>query len=249
MPRLLCGPGIRARDVLGRLSGERPFERPWMAKYIDLAMTIDASATRQRLGWSPRERLLILNRMPFLVENRKSDILEWNRRNRAAFKAVRIEDNLRVHWMLQKHETEILDAYHAAHTGSESGGRFPTYQERFPPADLEWNRRLLMHELMSAVRTGDKSILTSYCADLAVRRYHEGFPAGEVCAALELLNVVCLRVLRRDRETDGMQSLLRDHITKTLRYGCDRAQETFELLEESRVRRERVRGGSPPVVS
>ncbi|HMB08082.1 MAG TPA: hypothetical protein VKP69_30675, partial [Isosphaeraceae bacterium] len=76
MPRLLCGPGIRVRDLLGRVLGERPFERPWMARYIDLRMTVNAGWSRGVLGWEPRPRLEILRRMPFLIENLKMEPLE-----------------------------------------------------------------------------------------------------------------------------------------------------------------------------
>ena len=31
MPKALCGPGMRVRDLAGRLVGHRPFERPWIA--------------------------------------------------------------------------------------------------------------------------------------------------------------------------------------------------------------------------
>ena len=54
MPRPLCGPGMWARDLFGRLTGDRPFERPWMSEYIDTVMAIDASRTRRRLDWAPR---------------------------------------------------------------------------------------------------------------------------------------------------------------------------------------------------
>ena len=50
-----------------------------MARYIDLEMTIDASRTRASLGWAPRPRLELLRRLPFLIENLKTDPLEWNR--------------------------------------------------------------------------------------------------------------------------------------------------------------------------
>ena len=79
VPRPLCGPGMWSLDLLGRLIGKRPFERPWMARYVDKAMTIDASRTRSILGWEPRPRLQVLRRLPFLLENRKTDPIEWNR--------------------------------------------------------------------------------------------------------------------------------------------------------------------------
>src|SRR5271166_1497603 len=79
MPKLLCGPGIRVQNLLGRVLGERPFERTWMAEYIDQQMTVNAAWSRATLGWEPRPRLEILRRMPFLIENRKMNPLEWNR--------------------------------------------------------------------------------------------------------------------------------------------------------------------------
>jgi nucleoside-diphosphate-sugar epimerase len=86
LPRALCGPGLWARDLAGRLRGRRPFERPWMARYIDTEMRVDASATRQRLRWEPRPDLSILARLPFLIENMRTDPARWHARNREAMR-------------------------------------------------------------------------------------------------------------------------------------------------------------------
>ena len=110
LPKSLCGAGMRARDLLGRALGERPFERPWMAKYIDLAMTVDASQTRGRLAWAPRPRLEILRRLPFLVENRKTHPTDWSCVNLAAMKSVNVHLNLQIHRLLETHEEEICGA-------------------------------------------------------------------------------------------------------------------------------------------
>jgi len=82
VPRWLCGPGIRTLDLAGRLLGDRPFERPWMARYVDRSLEIDASRTRQKLGWSPRSSLGILERIPFMIEHRGADPVQWHGRNR-----------------------------------------------------------------------------------------------------------------------------------------------------------------------
>lgn len=82
VPRWLCGPGIRTLDVAGRLLGNRPFERPWMAGYVDRSLEIDAARTRQKLGWSPRSGLSILERIPIMLEHRKTDPVQWHGRNR-----------------------------------------------------------------------------------------------------------------------------------------------------------------------
>ena len=55
-PRFLAKPGIRLLNLAGRFSRELPFERPWMADYVDMKLTVDSSSTRRRLGWAPRVR-------------------------------------------------------------------------------------------------------------------------------------------------------------------------------------------------
>jgi hypothetical protein len=87
-----------------------------------------------------------------------------------------------------------------------------------------------VRQLFNAVRTGDKSVFMTYCRDLAVRRFHQGFAADEFCGAVELLNLICMRILRRDPASEGMRQQILDYLTMTLRYGCDQAQETFEEL-------------------
>ena len=225
----VCRAGIWGLDALGRITGQRPFERPWMADYIDREMRVDSSVTRRLLNWSPRPRLGLLRRVPFLVENLKTDPHEWIARNQAAMKAVWASDYLKIHAVLLTHETEILETFHSALTASERREQFPSYH-RLAAAEHDWNHRLLVRQLFNAVRTGDKSVFMTYCRDLAVRRFHQGFAADEFCGAVELLNLICMRILRRDPASEGMRQQILDYLTMTLRYGCDQAQETFEEL-------------------
>jgi len=53
-----------------------------MAGYVDRSLEIDAARTRQKLGWSPRPRLSVLKRIPFMIEHRKTDPIQWLGRNR-----------------------------------------------------------------------------------------------------------------------------------------------------------------------
>jgi hypothetical protein len=177
----------------------------------------------------------VLRRLPFLIENRKTDPIEWNRSNRAAMKQVTLRTNLLIHRLLERHEEAILEEYGAALVGPGREARFPSYQG-LAADEHAWNHRVVLRHLMNAVRTGEKAVLTAYCRDLAERRFGQGYQSTEVCGALETLNRVCFKVLRRDRETDGLQPELRDHITMTLRFGCDQAQDVFEELELERQR-------------
>jgi hypothetical protein len=209
-----------------------------MVRYIDTEMRIDASATRARLDWAPRPRLAILRRLPFLIENLKTDPVEWHRRNREAMKAASVPLNLKIHWLLQKHEAEIIDEFNALLTRDDTKGRFARYGI-FTAEEHGWHHRLVLRQLANAVRTRERGIFIAYCRDLARRRLAQGFDAGELCGALELLNLVCFRVLRRDPESKPLRQDIYDYVTTTLKLGCDQAQEVFEEHEAQQKRRAR----------
>jgi len=230
VPKALCGPGLWVRDVVGRLTGHRPFERAWMAEYIDTVMAVDASRTRRRMDWAPRPRLEILRRMPFLIENLKTDPVTWAELNRAAMKGVRVPANLKIHWLLEQHQETVMHDFVELLTGPGGRDRFARYQA-LTPAELEWPVRLIYRNLLSAVRTRDKGVFMGYCRDLAEQRLKEGYSATELCGALEALNLVCWRALRRDPESKGMRDAIFDYVTSTLRSGCDQAQEVFEVAQ------------------
>jgi nucleoside-diphosphate-sugar epimerase len=239
LPKAMCGPLVRARDLFGRIVGNRPFERPWMNESIDTVMTVDANRTRLRIQWAPRPRLDILRRMPFLVENAKSDPLLWAELNRAAMKTVHVPTNLKVHWLLEQHQDAVMQEFADLLTGQQGQERFARYQS-LPREQVEWNTRLIYRSLLSAVRTHDKGVFMGYCRDLAEQRLKEGYTANELCGALEALNLVCWRVLRRDPESSGMRQALFDYVTSTLRSGCDQAQEIFELAAAREQRAAKV---------
>lgn len=229
MPSPLCRLGVWGRDLLGRLLGDRPFERPWMVRYIDSVLAVDATHSQQRLGWQPRERLLLERRMPFMVEYRKTDPVEWQRRNRAALKEVRLRDNLRLHRLLEKHHDMIRTRFREGMKGADGARLFASYQD-VPDPILEWRFTVILRHLLNAARTGERGVFTSYCRDLAAKRFEEGFDALEVCNALGLLGRTCLEVVGDDPEYRGLEQAMRDHLTMTLQFGCDQILETFEQL-------------------
>jgi len=231
MPKLLCGPGMWLRDVAGRVTGERPFERPWMARHIDLSLAVDASRTRRRLSWSPVPRLHIVRRLPFLIENFKTDPLEWNKRNRAALKQVRVRAFLVIHALLERHEGAIREQFTERILGPEGRARFPSYQE-FSHDEHQWHHRLVLQRLMDAVRTRDKAVLMTYCRDLAEHRISQGVSEDELCGVLQTLHDVCLEVLRRDPEAADLDAAMHDYVSTTVQFGIDQVQEVYEQARE-----------------
>jgi hypothetical protein len=244
IPRFLAGPGIRIRCLIGRLTGSMPFERPWMAKYVDKKMTVDGTYTRKRIDWQPRARLRLLRRMSFLLENLKADPAEWNQRNRAAMKHVRMRPNLRVSALLTRHREEISTRFTAALREHASMGALPSYGE-IGSEEHRWNHRLILRHLINAVRTRDRSVFLAYCEDIAERRWEQGFSSEELCGALDLLNEICIDVLSADPESREVAPWFYDHITVTIRFGTDHVLEVYELMDDQKRRREHTGPVSP----
>jgi len=230
LPRWLCRAGVWSRDMLGRVLGNRPFERPWMVRYIDRRLTVDASRTRIRLGWIPRARLEIGRRMPFLIEHRKTEPVEWHRRNRAAMKHIEMRPNLLIYKVLEKYQQSICERVNEVLESDEAGRLFPRYRAAGPER-LSWRHTVALRNLMNAVRTAEKAVFLAYCRDLAARRHAQGVPRDEVCRALELLHQVCLAHLLEDPELERYHRAVHDHVTMTFQFACDQVAEVYENLD------------------
>ncbi|MDX2473566.1 MAG: NAD-dependent epimerase/dehydratase family protein [Candidatus Krumholzibacteria bacterium] len=221
-PKPLILPGIVIMGLFGKMMKEAPFEKPWMAKYVDLKMEVDASRSRQLLDWQPRERLGILSRIPFLIENRKYDPVDWTKRNRDAMKLVRIRPNLKIHSLLEKHKDEIaatfIEAIKDKYTSYHSMG----------DKEHAWSQRLIMRNLRNAIRLRVKADFMSYCRDLADLRLDQGFDGKELVGALYTLNEVCLDVLAKDPDADDMQPYIPTCITMTIRFGIDQVKDRID---------------------
>ncbi len=81
MPKSLARPGIVMREMLGRFIADMPYERSWMADYIDLKLNIDASRTHRRLDWTPSPELNILKTIPLMVQNMQDNFYLWQERS------------------------------------------------------------------------------------------------------------------------------------------------------------------------
>jgi nucleoside-diphosphate-sugar epimerase len=229
MPKPFARVGMHGTNLVGRLLGERPFERPWMADYLDLAMRVDTSTTRQRLGWSPNPRFSILRRMPFLIENLKTDPIEWNRRNLAAMKAVHVANHLRIFQLIEEHEDELVRASVEHCLSPERHASFPTYHE-LSREDLTWAAQHTYLHLKNAVRTREKALFKTYCDDIARRRFAQGFSADEVVQIIQLKHDSCVRVLLNDPRVRGLEDALHETVDMTFRLGIDQVQDTFDEL-------------------
>ena len=66
-----------------------------------------------------------------------------------------------------------------------------------------------------------------------------------MCDALRELNRICFKILRRDPEAEGLRPDIYEHVTMTLTWGCDEAQQVFEHFEARRRKLRECTGESP----
>jgi len=230
MPGLISRLGLVTMDLAGRLQGNRPFERPWMGRYIDLRMNTDATRTRHRLAWEAMPRLDVIRRMPFLVENLKNDPIEWHRRNLAALKTVHLQPNLKLLYLFEAHERRILEASVSQVLDPQGESLYPTYRRLLGEDELRWAKRQLFLQLKNTIRTRDLSIFKAYCRHLAERRHRQGFSSEEVCRIIAGERDLCIRILRSDPGAADLAQAIHDHITMTFLVGLDEIQDAFDVL-------------------
>lgn len=230
IPKILCPMGVHMRRFFGNFTGHRPFESPWMCRYIDLQMNVDFAKTSKLLGWTPRPRLEMIRRIPFMVENFRSEPAEWHHRNTAALKVAPLLQHLKIHNMLKAHEKDIKSTITSLIRSSDGKRRFPGYSN-LPPDEQRTSRRQLFMHLMNAIRTRDKSLFRTYCQELAEKRFEQGFDLREVAEIFSVWNKVCIDILSEDSAMKELPfHVLRDYITITLQFGIDEIQEVYEQL-------------------
>jgi len=233
MPSPLARIGVWGRDLLGRLLGTRPFERPWMVEFIDERLEVDATRTHELLDWRPRERLRMDRRMAFLLDHRKMDPIEWTGRNRAAAKEPKVRPNLRIHRLIERHQDEIRERVIDALV-SESEPIVPSAR-KVNRQVIEWRFTVAMRHILNSVRAEERGLFLGYCRDFAEKRYRDGVPVEELVAVLRTLDQNCRAVIRRDPESEGLGSAIYAHLSMTIEFGCDQVLEIYEDLSGEEI--------------
>ena len=221
LPRPLCRPGIWLREVVGRATGSRPFERPWMADYIDRRMEIDASRTRRRLEWRPTPRLSLLDRLAFLIEHRRDNPMEWYRRNREALEHLQLAPNFRIYRLVKRHEARIEQRLSEALLEREPCAGV-TSEQRL------WDHRQTLRNLVVSVQTGENEPFLGWCRDLAERRVVQGCDMEDVTDALRIVDRAVVEVLRSDPEAADLEGAVGHHVSTRVEFGIDRVMEVYE---------------------
>ena len=226
VPKPITATWLHFQDIAGKAIGHRPFERPWMARYIDRQLTVDASRTQRRLDWAPRSRFNVLRRMPFLVEHLRTQPLRWNKVNHAAMRKEETGYGLKIQWLLEKHQDEIcrrqVDALLA-------DGAFGTYR-RFDRQEMCERVLGTISSLRRTIRTREMEPVGGYCLGVARERFEEGFSVTEVCDAFASLGAICIETLKESESSPGLERALTERISMAIQFGIDEVLDEYETL-------------------
>lgn len=224
-PRALAAVGLHLLDLLGKLGGKPPFERPWMARMIDRRLEVDAHRSHVRLGWAPRARLDILRRIPFLIENQFGDPGSWTARNEAALHLDVLPSQVRILRLLEERSAELLEAFTRAISADPES--FPHYAH-VGPIEHEGNLRELLRNLAHSIRSRRRGYFRTFCHDVALRRARQGRDQAELRAALHTFQRVLLEVLDRDPRAAALAPELHELIAHTIDFGLDGVEAGYE---------------------
>lgn len=231
LPKWLSAIGVWIRDFLGRLIGKRPFERPWMVKYIDLKLPVESSYTRKTLEWEPNPRHHIMRRILFLLENLKNSPVQWHQKNTDALTKPSLDrPNLILAEIMQRMREEITHRISDHLTSPDHVDRFKRYYDLQHPAKVKWYVETVYNLLIASVRNGDRYELIHYARSLANIRSQEGFKAQEVCQALITTGKHISSALLALPETEGMKLLIHDWITLSVQLAIDEVEDSFERI-------------------
>lgn len=230
MPKLISAFGLISMDVLGRIINQRPFEKPWMIKYIDTQMNINPTASHELLNWKPIPRYHIMRRLIFLIENMKANPYQWDAINfESLHKRTMVAPNLIIYEQMFTYREDILKEAVSYFYSPQNEHLVAKYQ-KLPSKELYERLAYLLTILKTAIRTGDRFHALEYAKRLAVNRFAEDYSAHEVKDAIDLFGQNIIHYLKDKPELQKMDKRINDEIGMTIRLICDEVEDSFDRI-------------------
>lgn len=230
IPKLAAGLGLIIISFLGRLSGKKTLEQPWMAKYIDKKLSVDASATYKALGWKPTPRYHILRRLLFLTEKMTRHPNNWTFRNEVLIKKIAFRKSTTIYDILSELRESLVGKIEAEITNQVNKHRFPNYRKMYSEL-LKWYITLNYQVVAATVRNRDRSIIPIYAQEIAFKRYMDGYGAKEVRDFWLLIGKTMRESLLTKPELKDSKRQVDDYIILTSQLAADEFEDAYEILE------------------
>ncbi len=230
LPKWLAYIGVSLMNILGHLTHNQPFEKPWMIKYVDTTLEVDTSYTRAQLLWKPIPRFHVERRLLFLIEYMKSNPVEWHRINQEAILKRRIfSPNLKIYETMVTLENNIILGIMEEIYSKDNEERFLKYK-KLSTKEIENRIRVVYSMLKTAVRTEDRVHGLSYASDLARKRFKEDMEAHEVIDAIQFISNNVIQILLDQNELKDMKQRIYDEIMMTTQLIVDEIEDSFDRL-------------------
>ncbi len=231
VPKPLCGLGILGMNLLGRLTSRMPFERPWMARYIDHRLEVDNSYTRNRLGWTPTARYRLDRRMPYLIEHLRSEPFQWHARNEFAMRRAPARPDLRIYNAMARVEDLVVSDVVTAILEERTRPELPRFKA-LDRDELAWRIRLYFRLLLTSVQNADRMQIANYMGITSRSRFRAGFTGEELRAMLDLFNGIVLYNLASRAECAESESEVYQRITIPIEFAKDEVREQYARFLE-----------------
>jgi nucleoside-diphosphate-sugar epimerase len=230
MPKIIALPGVIARTFLGNLLGEKPFERPWMMRYIDKKLVVNARQTNESLNWETSPRNDIIRRLLFMIENMKNHYVDWTVKNETAMNRITTRFNIKAYDLMLRHRDFSINKMVDHVYSKQNGEEFRHYRE-MDKLTLKWYLTMLYQLIATSIKVGDRILIRKYIQAIALRRYKTGFPAGEVVLFLTEFERIILSELLIDPEAQETREQLFTAINISIQLSIDEIEESFEFFE------------------
>jgi nucleoside-diphosphate-sugar epimerase len=230
IPKIIAMPGVIFRTALGSLIGNIPFERPWMIRYIDRKLVVNASHTENTLDWKISGRNDIIRRLLFMIENMKNHYVDWTVKNETQMIRTTSRFNLKAYEVMLRNRDLIINRMLDFVLHEENAERFANYR-KMENMVVKWYITMLYQLISTSIKVGDRILIRRYIQTIAYRRYKTGFPVNEVVDFLCQFERIIKKELLIDPETSKTKDHLFNAISIAIQLSIDEMEESFETFE------------------
>ncbi len=234
LPKWFAGVGVRLRWWLGNVIGRPPFEAPWMVKYIDKELRVDASRSHIELNWKPTERLDVQRRLLTMIDNMKSHGEVWHMRNEEVLQRVGQRPNLLISYELEDLRETLLETIVDYVKTPSLGEQLNRYAE-MPPKNLLWFVTLVYQVLITSVRTRDRHLFRHYAQVIASQRKREGFEVDQVCTFLITIGRLVEEALMAKPVLAEFGQQVHDYVGLSFQLAADGVEDVYEISGDESV--------------
>ncbi|MBT4033418.1 MAG: NAD(P)-dependent oxidoreductase [Candidatus Marinimicrobia bacterium] len=228
IPVLFAKAGVIWRNIMGKITGNRPFERLWMLDYTDRQFPTDSSYTRETLEWYPKPRHHLKRRLLHLIENLKARPEEWHQKNiDRLHRFAKSRPSLTLAEEMVKMHEPLVEKIYSKIMLSENQELLKFYHS-MNADDLKWYINVVYNNLLTSVRHGDRSIMITFARDLSHRRMQEHASLEELCGALCITRDVITHGLYNNPNLLSMKLLVHDYITLAIQLAIDEIKDVYE---------------------